>query len=100
MRVDRGARGVRLTLPDYVGNFFFNTLGNLLAWPRAGLLVPDYDAGSLLHVAAQASLEFDGPGLDAFPGAQRLLQLDVLEGWWRVAALPLRWSAIEARLAG
>ncbi len=96
VHVATGPRGLRLTLPDYQGNFFFNTLGNLLAWPRAGLLVPDFDDGSLLHLAAEASLSFDGPGLDAFPGAQRLLHLDVLHGWWRPAALALRWSVPEA----
>ncbi|WP_374565950.1 pyridoxamine 5'-phosphate oxidase family protein [Ideonella sp.] len=91
-----GERGLRLTLPDYQGNFFFNTLGNLLAWPHAGLLVPDFDDGTLLHLAAEASLSLDGPALDAFPGAQRLLHLDVRHGWWRPAALALRWSAPEA----
>ncbi|WP_341891669.1 pyridoxamine 5'-phosphate oxidase family protein [Variovorax sp. YR752] len=88
--------GLRLTLPDYLGNNFFNTLGNLLAWPRAGLLVPDYGDGSLLHLAAQASIEFDAAALAGFPGAQRLLHLDVLEGWWRPQAVPLRWSVPEA----
>jgi uncharacterized protein len=57
--------------------------------------VLDFEDGSVLQLSAQASIEFDGPGLDAFPGAQRLLDLDVLEGWWRAAALPLRWSAAE-----
>jgi predicted pyridoxine 5'-phosphate oxidase superfamily flavin-nucleotide-binding protein len=91
-----GAGGLRLTLPDYMGNFFFDTLGNLLAWPLAGLLVPDFDDGTLLHVAARASIEFDGPDLAAFAGAQRLLHLDVVSGWWRPATLPLRWPAPEA----
>lgn len=95
VHVATGERGLRLTLPDYQGNFFFNTLGNLLAWPRAGLLVPDFDDGTLLHLAAEASISFDGPALDAFPGAQRLLHLDVSHGWWRPAALALRWSAPE-----
>ena len=80
-------------MPDYVGNFFFNTLGNLSAWPKAGLLVLDYDDGSLLHLAAEASIELEGPALGAFPGAQRLLHLDVLEGRLRPEALPLRWLA-------
>lgn len=91
-----GPRGLRLTLPDYLGNFFFNTLGNLLAWPRAGLLVPDYDDGSLLQLAADAIIELDGPALADFPGAQRLLHLDLHGGWWRPQALPLRWSAPES----
>jgi predicted pyridoxine 5'-phosphate oxidase superfamily flavin-nucleotide-binding protein len=96
VQVGPGPRGLRLTLPDYIGNFFFNTLGNLLAWPRAGLLVPDHDDGSLLQLAADATIDFDGPALAGFPGAQRLLHLDLLGGWWRPRALPLRWSAPEA----
>jgi len=68
-------------------------LGNLTAWPKAGLLVVDFDNGTLLHLVAEASIELEGPALDASPGAQRLLHLDVLEGCLRPGALPLRWSA-------
>ncbi len=88
-----GVATVRLTMPDYTGNFFFNTLGNLVAWPRAGLLVPDYIDGSLLHLAADAAVELDGEALEEFPGALRLLRLAVRAAWWRKGALPLRWSA-------
>jgi predicted pyridoxine 5'-phosphate oxidase superfamily flavin-nucleotide-binding protein len=88
--------GIRLTLPDYIGNFYFNTLGNLLAWPHAGLLVPDFDDGTLLHLAARATIESDRPGLAMASGAQRLLHLDIVEGWRRPAAMPLRWSEPEA----
>lgn len=95
VKLESGPHGLRLTVPDYVGNFFFNTLGNLAVWPKAGLLVPDYDDGSLLHLAAEASIEFEGPAVDSFPGAQRLLHLDVVAGWLRPKALPLRWSAPE-----
>lgn len=94
--VDIGARGVRLTLPDYSGNFYFNTLGNLTVWPLAGVLVPDFEDGTLLQLAAEASIEFDGPRLASFPGAQRLLNLTVLSGRRRPAALPWRWSAPQA----
>lgn len=93
MRVEADASGVRLTLPDYRGNFYFNTLGNLMLWPRAGLLVPDYEDGSLLHLGVLASIEHEGPRLAQFPGAQRLVNLSVTGGWWRPGALPLRWSA-------
>jgi predicted pyridoxine 5'-phosphate oxidase superfamily flavin-nucleotide-binding protein len=91
-----GANGVRLTLPDYTGNFFFNTLGNLAAWPRAGLLVLDHDDGSVLQLAADATIDHRRPDPAAFPGAQRLLHLDLRGGWLRPQALPLRWSAPEA----
>ena len=91
-----GPQGLRLTLPDYAGNFFFNTLGNLLAWARAGLLVPDYEDGSLLQLTAEATIVTDAAAVAGVAGAQRLLQLDLREGWWRAGALPLRWTAAEA----
>lgn len=82
-----------LVIPDYLGNFFFNTLGNLSAWPRAGLLFSDPDSGDVLQLAVETTLVLDGDDVARYPGAQRLLQARVLGGWWRPAALPLRWSA-------
>lgn len=67
----------RLTLPDFAGNQYFNTLGNLLLHPRAGLLFIDFADGSLVWIAATAEIIHDGPDVDAFPGAQRLVRLHV-----------------------
>lgn len=84
-----------LTIPDYRGNFFFNTLGNLLARPQAGLLCVDPGSGDVLQLAAEASIVWNGPEVDATPGAERLLRLRVVSHLWRPRALPLRWSAPE-----
>jgi len=91
----RTERGDRLTLPDYAGNRLFNTLGNVLAWPRAGLLFVDWAEGDLLQLAATAEIQHEGAELRAYPGAQRLLHLQVERGWWRPAALPYAWTAAE-----
>lgn len=93
--IERGADADRLTLPDYVGNSLFNTLGNLLLWPQAGLLFVDWQAGHVLQLATRAQIVHEGAALAAFPGAQRLLQLEVQQGWWRPQALPLQWSAAQ-----
>jgi uncharacterized protein len=84
--------GTWLTIPDYVGNFFFNTLGNLARWPRAGLLFVDPGSGDMLQLAMETRLVLEGDGIARHPGAQRLLRGRSLDGWWRPAALPLRWS--------
>jgi predicted pyridoxine 5'-phosphate oxidase superfamily flavin-nucleotide-binding protein len=34
--------GDQLTVPDYTGNFYFNTLGNFAVYPRAGLVFVDF----------------------------------------------------------
>ncbi|MBZ4358990.1 pyridoxamine 5'-phosphate oxidase family protein, partial [Mycobacterium tuberculosis] len=62
-----------LTTPDFSGNRFFNTLGNLQHDPRAGLLFVDFDNGDLLYVAARAEIVWDGPLVASFDGAQRVV---------------------------
>ena len=82
-----------LTIPDFRGNFMFNTLGNIATHPHAGLLFVDYRNGDVLQLTGNAQLVWDGAELRSFTGAQRLLQLTVDDALWRPAALPLRWSA-------
>jgi predicted pyridoxine 5'-phosphate oxidase superfamily flavin-nucleotide-binding protein len=89
------AEGLELWLPDYPGNLFFNTLGNLAQHPLAGLLWVDYEDGGLLHVAARAELLWSESDRAPWPGAQRVLRLQVLGGLWRAQALPWRWTAAQ-----
>jgi len=49
-----------LLLPNYPGNNFFNSLGNLLLHPKAGLLFIDFATGQRLHIAADAEILQDG----------------------------------------
>lgn len=84
--------GHTLVLPDFTGNSFYQTLGNLHLDPRAGLLFIDFTSGDLLQLCCSASVVWDGPELKAFVGAERLVRLKV-EGVRRlVNSLPLRWS--------
>ncbi|MDZ7914225.1 MAG: pyridoxamine 5'-phosphate oxidase family protein [Rhodococcus sp. (in: high G+C Gram-positive bacteria)] len=84
-----------LRLPDYPGNQFFNTLGNLALHPLAGLLVVDYEDGGLLHIAARAELLWGDAARAPWPGAQRVLRLTVLRALWRAQVLPWRWTAAQ-----
>jgi predicted pyridoxine 5'-phosphate oxidase superfamily flavin-nucleotide-binding protein len=72
-----------LTFPDFRGNFFFNTLGNLVAHPKAGLLFVDYATGDVLQVTGRATIVASGPEVEAFAGAQRMVRIEVDAGvWW------------------
>ncbi|MEV6675401.1 pyridoxamine 5'-phosphate oxidase family protein [Streptomyces erythrochromogenes] len=53
---------VELAWPDYDGNAMFLTLGNLTADPRAGLLFPDWESGSVLQLSGRARTEFAPDG--------------------------------------
>ncbi|WP_043361028.1 pyridoxamine 5'-phosphate oxidase family protein [Belnapia sp. F-4-1] len=81
-----------LTIPDYAGNMFFNTLGNILMTRRAGLLFVDGATGTLLQLTGAAGLLPEGPELDAFEGAERLWRVTPRRIVRREAALPLRWG--------
>jgi predicted pyridoxine 5'-phosphate oxidase superfamily flavin-nucleotide-binding protein len=83
--------GNRLTIPDFAGNLFFNTLGNLLINPRAGLLFIDFDSGELLHLSGRTQIILEGPQVEAFQGAERLWTFEVEHVVRRPAALALRW---------
>lgn len=82
-----------LTAPDFLGNFHFATLGNLLLNPRAGLLFIDFITGDLLSLKGEARIILEGPEVDAFAGAERLLQIRIEDGFRVADAVPLRWSA-------
>ncbi|MEO8023802.1 pyridoxamine 5'-phosphate oxidase family protein [Polaromonas sp.] len=89
VRVDKDGT---LTMPDFLGNFFFNTLGNIALNPRAGLLFIDFASGDLLYLAVHAEIIWEGAELEAFSGAQRLLRFRVLSMKRVEASLPLRWG--------
>jgi predicted pyridoxine 5'-phosphate oxidase superfamily flavin-nucleotide-binding protein len=82
-----------LTLPDFRGNFLFNTLGNIVANPRAGLVVIDFSSGDVLSLTGRGEVVWDGPELASFAGAERLLRFRVREGVFLQGALPFTWSA-------
>jgi predicted pyridoxine 5'-phosphate oxidase superfamily flavin-nucleotide-binding protein len=89
-------RAGTLTVPDYAGNLYFNTLGNLLVNPRAGLLVPDFATGDLLQLTGTATVELDSPDVAAHPGAQRLWRFRPEAAQWLRGALRLRFAPGEA----
>lgn len=88
VRVD----GDVLTIPDFRGNRYFNTLGNLLLDPRVGLVFMDFATGDLLQLQGYAEIVWDGEEVRSFTGAERLWRVRVTAGWRRRAALPLRWT--------
>ena len=85
-----------LLWPDFSGNNFFNTLGNLAIDPRAGLLFADFESGDLLQLAGTAETIWDGPELAAFRGAERLVRFTPSSVSLRRGALPLRFTPLEA----
>jgi len=80
--------GRTLTWPDFSGNGFFNTLGNLALNPLAGLVFVDFASGGLLHLAGRAEVVWQaGP-------AERLLRFTVQAVHWRPGVLAQGWQPV------
>lgn len=84
-----------LVVPDYPGNNFFNTLGNIRANPKAGLVFVDFASGDVLQITGEAEVALDDPAVATFAGAQLLLRIQPRRIVRRRDALPLRWTALN-----
>ncbi len=80
-----------LLIPDFVGNNLFMTLGNLQAYPHAGVLFIDFLHGDLLLLSGAAEIVWEDESLAAFDGAERAWRLRPAAGVRLRDALPLRW---------
>lgn len=81
-----------LTIPDFSGNRFFNTLGNILASGKAGLLFIDFATSDLLQLSGEAELVLEGDEIADYAGAERLWRVHPEHIVRRQAAITLRWT--------
>ncbi|AEI45505.1 pyridoxamine 5'-phosphate oxidase family protein [Paenibacillus mucilaginosus] len=88
IRVEQG-RTIRF--PDYPGNAMFNTLGNLLSSPEAGLLFLDFERGDVLQLTGRGMVEPAGEAGPPFAGAERVVRFDVEEVRHRKGGLRWQW---------
>lgn len=77
-----------LCFPDFSGNLLFNTLGNLAADARAGLLFIDFRSGRMLHIIGRAKVSWDVPEATRSAGIERLIFLDIERVLNRAHAFP------------
>ena len=84
-----------LTFPDFSGNYHFNTLGNILLNPVAGLLFIDFESGDLLYLTCSAEIIWDSEECRAFAGAERLVRCEIDEAILVERSMPVRWNFLE-----
>jgi hypothetical protein len=88
-----GVYGNTLTIPDFRGNRYFNTLGNMLLEPRAALLFVDFSNGDLLHLQGRAEILWIADGHAGGVEAERRWRFHAERGWRQHGAL--RWRQTE-----
>ncbi len=83
-----------LHIPDYAGNNFFNTIGNLITDPHIGLVFVDFETGSLLQVSGRATIDWD-PKNAHDHDAWRMINVEIDAVIERPSAISLRWAKQE-----
>ncbi|MFG1399882.1 pyridoxamine 5'-phosphate oxidase family protein [Roseixanthobacter pseudopolyaromaticivorans] len=89
------AEGGQISIPDYTGNYMFNTLGNLTAYPSCGLLFIDFSSGESVQIAGSASVDWDVHRALTLPGAQRFLDIKVRQVTLNSDAVPMAWGDVD-----
>ena len=82
-------------IPDYSGNNMFQTLGNIAADPRVGLLFVDFDTGTTLQLTGKARLLWDRPDFAELKGAERAVEIQIEEIVETQGHGPLGWRFRE-----
>lgn len=80
-----------IQFPDYKGNSFYNTYGNILTDNRVGIQFVDFETGTLLNIKGTAELVEDLNNGE-LPLMGRGLRITVQKATRAVGALPFRYT--------
>ena len=78
--------------PDFSGNLFFNTIGNIIANGKAGFLFIDFKTRDLVYLTGRAEIVWDGEEVEAFAGAERLVRFHLDEAVRVEGSLPMTFT--------
>lgn len=84
-----------LTIPDFHGNCYFNTIGNIELNPHTGLLFVDFKGGDLLYLTGTAEIIWSGAEISTYTGAEQLIHFHLDRGYLVRDSFPLRWTPPE-----
>ncbi len=86
-----------LKIPDYPGNSMYNTLGNFMSNPKAGLLFVDFKEGKTLQLTGKAEIVWhDEDAQEKTGGTMRLWEF-VISKWIQIDSLKVvNWRFIDS----
>lgn len=70
-----------LSFPDYAGNRYYNTLGNIEVCGRAGLFIPDFATGEALLLTGRARIDWSRARAAEFERAERVVDIQPEDVW-------------------
>ncbi|KAF2128863.1 oxidoreductase-like protein [Dothidotthia symphoricarpi CBS 119687] len=80
----------QIIFPEYSGNRFYQSLGNLLANDRIGLTFPNYETGEVLYTTGTATILVGTDAARLLPGSNLAVQIRLEETIFVKRGLPFR----------
>ena len=71
------ASGTTLVFPEYSGNRFYQTLGNLQITPRAGIVFPDFETQDVLYVTGTTEIIIGKAAAALLPRSNLVVKVNV-----------------------
>lgn len=87
--------GNKLCFPDFSGNKFFNTLGNIVSDGRVGLVFPNYANGDAIFATGWAEIQWNNDTINAFEGAERMIEVTIERLLYIPQFMPMTGKLIE-----
>ncbi|GEA03642.1 hypothetical protein KUL17_25390 [Alteromonas sp. KUL17] len=84
-----------LLFPDFSGNKFFNTIGNIASDERVGLVFPDFQSTDALFITGRAKIHYEHPALSSIDGAERIIEINVDRSVYVDGFLPMQGEIEE-----
>ncbi|WP_158237589.1 pyridoxamine 5'-phosphate oxidase family protein [Bradyrhizobium forestalis] len=75
-----------ITVPDFSGNLYYNTLGNFSVHPYAALLIIDFLTGDLVHIRGRVEILWSDPRVASYSGAQWAWRVYIEDGYFAPSA--------------
>jgi len=88
--ISNGSDGAEIIYPEYSGNRFYQTLGNLSVTPLAGLVIPDFDTGDVLYLTGKTEILSGKEAADYLPRSNLALKIKVTDSIFVKEGLPFR----------
>lgn len=84
-----------LSFPDFSGNRFFNTLGNIASDGRVGLFFPDFQTGDAVFITGRGEIRWDDPRINDLKGAERIINITPEKIVSAAGALPIAGAFVD-----
>ncbi|MEH6458187.1 MAG: pyridoxamine 5'-phosphate oxidase family protein [Cocleimonas sp.] len=81
-----------LLIPDYMGNFFFNTIGNISLNSKVGIHFLDYENGHRVMLTGTAEVIWAEDNDIPFDGVDRMIRFTLKHGYHLKNSFPFEWK--------